>query len=48
MAACHEGELLPMNPEMPADLFTSALTTPIKTSVQWHIAKNGLKVSISM
>uniref|UniRef100_A0A914X4V9 Raptor N-terminal CASPase-like domain-containing protein n=1 Tax=Plectus sambesii TaxID=2011161 RepID=A0A914X4V9_9BILA len=43
LAACQEGELLPTNPDMPADLFTSTLTTPIKTSVLWYIAKNGVK-----
>uniref|UniRef100_A0A8C5C364 Regulatory associated protein of MTOR complex 1 n=1 Tax=Gadus morhua TaxID=8049 RepID=A0A8C5C364_GADMO len=30
LAACEASELLPMNPDLPADLFTSCLTTPIK------------------
>uniref|UniRef100_A0A8C5X9N8 Regulatory associated protein of MTOR complex 1 n=1 Tax=Malurus cyaneus samueli TaxID=2593467 RepID=A0A8C5X9N8_9PASS len=30
LAACEANELLPMIPDLPADLFTSCLTTPIK------------------
>ncbi len=30
LAACGANELLPQNPELPADVFTSCLTTPIK------------------
>lgn len=30
LAACGAGELLPQNPELPADVFTACLTTPIK------------------
>ncbi|XP_078483485.1 regulatory-associated protein of mTOR-like [Ciona intestinalis] len=35
LAACSSNQLLPMNPELPADLFTSCLSTPIKTALQW-------------
>ena len=35
LAACSKDELLPMNPELPADLFTSCLTTPIKMALRW-------------
>uniref|UniRef100_A0A0N5ASJ5 Raptor_N domain-containing protein n=1 Tax=Syphacia muris TaxID=451379 RepID=A0A0N5ASJ5_9BILA len=45
LAACAEDEYLPIDPDLPADLFTSCLTTPIKTSILWHILKNGLKDS---
>lgn len=45
LAACSEDELLPMDPDLPADLFTSCLTTPIQISVLWYIVKNDLKVS---
>ncbi|KAJ3431314.1 regulatory-associated protein of mtor [Anaeramoeba flamelloides] len=42
--ACQENEMLPTNSNMPADLFTSCLTTPIKTALRWHfynkISKN--------
>ncbi|XP_071961463.1 regulatory-associated protein of mTOR-like isoform X2 [Antedon mediterranea] len=35
LAACSSNQLLPMNPELPADLFTSCLTTPIKIALRW-------------
>uniref|UniRef100_A0A9J7X6W1 Regulatory-associated protein of mTOR n=1 Tax=Cyprinus carpio carpio TaxID=630221 RepID=A0A9J7X6W1_CYPCA len=35
LAACEANELLPMNPDLPADLFTSCLTTPIKIALRW-------------
>jgi len=38
LAACEVGELLPMNPELPADIFTSCLTTPIKVALRWFVA----------
>jgi len=37
LAACEVGELLPMNPELPADIFTSCLTTPIKVALRWFV-----------
>ena len=33
-------ESLPMNPELPADLFTSCLTTPIPIALRWFILQN--------
>lgn len=30
LAACQSDQILPLNPELPADLFTSCLTTPIR------------------
>lgn len=38
MAACGAHETLPTVPTLPADLFTSCLTTPIETSLQWAYA----------
>ena len=35
LAACAADQILPMNPELPADLFTACLTTPIKTALKW-------------
>eukprot|EP01087_Luapelamoeba_hula_P022195 TRINITY_DN7897_c0_g1_i1.p1 TRINITY_DN7897_c0_g1~~TRINITY_DN7897_c0_g1_i1.p1 ORF type:complete len:1276 (+),score=189.83 TRINITY_DN7897_c0_g1_i1:564-4391(+) len=35
LAACAADELLPMNPDLPADVFTACLTTPIKIALQW-------------
>jgi len=32
LAACQSDQILPLNPELPADLFTSCLTTPIRVS----------------
>ncbi|KAA3672744.1 regulatory associated protein of mTOR, partial [Paragonimus westermani] len=36
LAACRENEDLPQNPELPADLFTACLTTPIRMALRWH------------
>ena len=33
LCACGEAEALPQNPDLPADVFTSCLTTPIKVRV---------------
>lgn len=35
LAACAADQILPMNSDLPADLFTSCLTTPIKTALKW-------------
>lgn len=35
LAACSAHQILPMNPQLPADLFTACLTTPIKTALKW-------------
>ncbi|CAD6191925.1 unnamed protein product [Caenorhabditis auriculariae] len=43
LAACRSGESLPMDPNMPADLFTSCLTTPVQTSVLWYLIKSKRK-----
>jgi hypothetical protein len=44
LAPCAEGQLLPMNPDYPADLFTSCLTTPIPVALRWFIRKNPLSM----
>lgn len=36
LASCGPKEMLPMSPMLPADLFTSCLTTPIKTALLWY------------
>jgi len=36
LAACAENQILPMNSELPADLFTACLTTPIKIALKWY------------
>ncbi|ODV95287.1 hypothetical protein PACTADRAFT_50034 [Pachysolen tannophilus NRRL Y-2460] len=43
LAACRSNEILPMNPELPADLFTCCLTSPIEISVKWFIMNSPLK-----
>ena len=40
LAACEAHQVLPMQPDLPADLFTSCLTTPIKMALRWFIQKN--------
>jgi regulator-associated protein of mTOR len=39
---CSAQELLPMNPEFPADLFTACLTTPIKIALRWFATRSML------
>jgi len=39
LAACSEGETLPTNPDLPADIFTSCLTTPIKMALKWFVSQ---------
>ena len=40
LCACSENEWIPMNPEYPADVFTSCLTTPIKIALRWFVRRN--------
>jgi regulator-associated protein of mTOR len=35
IAACQANEILPMSPDLPADLLTCCLTTPIEIALQW-------------
>jgi regulatory associated protein of mTOR len=44
LAACAADQILPMNPELPADLFTSCLTTPVKTALKWFSLKSTSKM----
>lgn len=43
LAACKSNELLPMLPDLPADLFTCCLTCPIDISVRWFIMQSPLR-----
>nr|CCA15283.1 predicted protein putative [Albugo laibachii Nc14] len=45
LAACGPDELLPMNPELCADVFTSCLTTPITVALRWFISQNRLSMA---
>lgn len=44
LAACEAHQILPLQPDLPADLFTSCLTTPIKMALRWFIQKNDLRL----
>lgn len=44
LCPCAEGELLPVNPEFPADIFTSCLTTPIPIALRWFVRQNPLSM----
>ncbi|KAF8579671.1 hypothetical protein K439DRAFT_1416099 [Ramaria rubella] len=41
LAACLAEEQLPMCPDLPADLFTACLTSPIETAMRWFLLKSG-------
>nr|XP_053641674.1 regulatory-associated protein of mTOR-like isoform X1 [Cherax quadricarinatus] len=40
LGACGAKEILPMNPDLPADVFTACLTTPINMAVRWYLLQN--------
>uniref|UniRef100_A0A182K1J5 Raptor N-terminal CASPase-like domain-containing protein n=1 Tax=Anopheles christyi TaxID=43041 RepID=A0A182K1J5_9DIPT len=44
LAACAADQLLPMNPNLPADLFTSCLTTPVKMALRWFTLQSTSKL----
>lgn len=50
LAACGADEILPMNPDLPADLFTCCLTSPIEISLRWFVLQNPLpsKLNVDM
>ncbi len=48
LAACSATQILPMNPELPADLFTSCLTTPIKMALRWFVMQGHGRLSPSV
>ncbi|KAI9595572.1 raptor N-terminal caspase like domain-containing protein [Syncephalis fuscata] len=48
LAACSANEVLPMNPTLPADLFSACLTTPIPMALRWFVLQSPiLGVNIS-
>ena len=46
LAACGRTETLPTNPNLPADLFTCCLTTPIDIALRFFVLQNPLPSSI--
>ncbi|KAI9105946.1 raptor, partial [Phlyctochytrium arcticum] len=47
LAACAAHESLPLTPELPADVFTACLTTPIEIGLRWFITQNPLLGNIT-
>lgn len=43
LGACGSKEILPMNPDLPADFFTCCLTSPIEMSVKWFVLSSPLR-----
>ena len=43
LAACGADELLPQSAELPADVFSSCLTTPIKIALRWFCQRSILR-----
>lgn len=48
LAACQKAESLPTNPDLPADLFTCCLTTPIEIALRFFILQNPLQTNVSV
>jgi len=40
LSSCRADEILPMNPLLPADLFTCCITTPVDIAVKWFLIQN--------
>ncbi|KAK2734310.1 hypothetical protein FQN57_001715 [Myotisia sp. PD_48] len=47
LAACGNNETLPTNPDLPADLFTCCLTTPIEIALRYFVLQNPLQTGLS-
>ena len=43
LAACGAEELLPQSADLPADVFSACLTTPIKIALRWFVSRSILK-----
>ncbi|PWW72919.1 hypothetical protein C7212DRAFT_354532 [Tuber magnatum] len=48
LAACGSKETLPMNPDLPADLFTCCLTTPIEIAIRFFVLQNPLPSNLTV
>ena len=44
LASCRRNEILPLNPQYPADLFTCCLTTPVLIAIRWFIIQNPMSM----
>lgn len=45
LAACQADETLPMTPELPADLFTCCLTSPIEIALRFFVLQDPLRIN---
>ena len=48
LAACGKAESLPTSPDLPADLFTCCLTTPIEISLRFFVLENQLPTDLTI
>ncbi|MCJ1469945.1 hypothetical protein MMC07_008589 [Pseudocyphellaria aurata] len=48
LAACGKSESLPTSPDLPADLFTCCLTTPIEISLRFFVLENRLPSDLTL
>ena len=48
LGACLGNETLPMNPDLPADLFTCCLTSPIEIALRFFLLRNPLKTNLDI
>ena len=49
LGACQADESLPTTPDLPADLFTACLTTPIKIALRWQALRSaGRSITMDM
>ncbi|GAA5955837.1 hypothetical protein JCM21900_001731 [Sporobolomyces salmonicolor] len=48
LGACLGHETLPMNPDLPADLFTCCLTSPIEIALRFFLLRNPLKTNLDV
>lgn len=48
LAPCEKNENLPTNPDLPADLFTCCLTTPIEIALRYFVLQNPLQLNLSV
>ncbi|KAM0789021.1 hypothetical protein ACM66B_003087 [Microbotryomycetes sp. NB124-2] len=48
LGACLSHEQLPMNPDLPADLFTCCLTSPIEIGLRFFLLRNPLKTNLDI
>jgi regulator-associated protein of mTOR len=48
LAACGKTEMLPTNPDLPADMFTSCLTTPVHISLRCFVLNSRIPLGITL